>query len=713
MGSTPVMTQDTDRTGRATPIKEPSSDLTPIFSDGPVREGPVAFGFEGFANTLADLALGRANQTPFTVVVKGESGYGKTTLLETIRRRLEERGTRATAALAGHREVKTLWLNTWKFPQGDMILAGLLGTLLDRFRTGALAEQLTVFMEQRKHLLPLAAAASWLPGQPAGGAALAASRFDNSARKRAFYHHFEELFHELAYAWFHGSFRAADGQTRQTHAAGSRDPVIAVFLDDLDRCPTDRITETLEAIALFLDRPGVCCYLGLDWHHVKDALDDATGGRHARLLEKIVQVEFDLPEVAEESAHDYLRRLVSGTPLARVLDDDGQRLAAEILRRRDPRHIKRFLNHLSMQVGMLRHAHRLEPPGSDQHARLDEADLLSWHLVREALPVDQCTNLTKHRLNLDGFLNRYEAAVDAWDRSATPPTLNEAEARIFRHPAMRPHLERLLVLSPRLRGLLMHLDAPPQDETPVVAVARPTVDAVDGQWWVHVRSGSFAMGAADGETDEQPVHPVQVSEFEMSRYPVTNADYHVYVDEIGAPAPRHWTDRQIPGGKETHPVVHVSWHDAEAFCVWLSTKLGREVRLPTEAQWEYAARGGDGWQYPWGDEDPTDKHAHFGGGSDTMPADAHPLGATLEGISDLAGNTWEWCRDRYGPYEDGAHTDPTGPRSGRGRVLRGGAFIYNPKHLRSAARFYSEPDNSDGDIGFLCVTDAGGQTERP
>ena len=94
----------TVREGRATPDEERSSDLTPIFSDGPVGEGPVSFGFEGLADTLADLALRRANQTPFTVVVKGESGCGKTTLLETTRRRLEDRGAKARAALDDHRE---------------------------------------------------------------------------------------------------------------------------------------------------------------------------------------------------------------------------------------------------------------------------------------------------------------------------------------------------------------------------------------------------------------------------------------------------------------------------------------------------------------------------------------------------------------------------------------------------------------------------------
>ena len=190
-----------------------------------------------------------------------------------------------------------------------MILAGLLGKLLDQLRSGTLGQQLTGFVEQHKHLLPLlAAAASWLPGGETGAEASAASRFDDADKKRAFDDHFEELFGQLSYAWFHGTFLAARDNIGTTLAESSHDHVIAVFLDDLDRCPKNRVKETLEAITLFLDLPGVCFYLVLYWRRVSEVLHDATGGRQAHFLQKIVQVEIDLSEVAEEGARNDRRR---------------------------------------------------------------------------------------------------------------------------------------------------------------------------------------------------------------------------------------------------------------------------------------------------------------------------------------------------------------------------------------------------------------------
>ncbi len=225
---------------------------------------------------------------------------------------------------------------------------------------------------------------------------------------------------------------------------------------------------------------------------------------------------------------------------------------------------------------------------------------------------------------------------------------------------------------------------------------------------VDLPGGSFKMGSEEGYDNERPVHEVELSPFNISRYPVTNAQYKRFVDATGHRSPNHWEMGKIPEGKERHPVVFVSWQDATDFCTWLNEQLGLKepdhVHLPTEAQWEFAARGESGRTYPWGEDAPSDLHANFDMKvGDTTPVDAYPRGATPEGIHDLAGNVWEWCYDRYGPYAPDKQKDPQGPKEGETRALRGGAFGYYRTLVRCAYRDGYNPNHRADNIGFRVV----------
>lgn len=166
----------------------------------------------------------------------------------------------------------------------------------------------------------------------------------------------------------------------------------------------------------------------------------------------------------------------------------------------------------------------------------------------------------------------------------------------------------------------------------------------------------------------------------LARMPVTNAQYQVYVTTTGAAAPGHWANGQIPAGKERHPVVNVSWDDAQAFCKWAG------VQLPGEHQWEKAARGVDGWTYPWGERAPNATRCNFNNqAGGTTPVGNYPAGASPYGVLDMAGNVWEWCADAY---ESG------------GRVLRGGAFDDDAQFVQCAYRNWDNPDSRYERIGF-------------
>ncbi len=200
----------------------------------------------------------------------------------------------------------------------------------------------------------------------------------------------------------------------------------------------------------------------------------------------------------------------------------------------------------------------------------------------------------------------------------------------------------------------------------------------------------FLMGSPDGAAynDEQPQRRVRVSSFWMQQHEVTNEEYRRF-------DPRHG----FPRGRESFPVVTVTWHQAQAYAEWLGGSL------PTEAQWEFAARGTQGRKYPWGDQEPTCARANFNNcGWRPKAVRTHPQGATPQGVEDLAGNVLEWCGDWYGNrYPPGSQNDPRGPASGSARVLRGGSFVGGPGYLRAAYRGYYFPDFAGHDIGFRVV----------
>ena len=166
----------------------------------------------------------------------------------------------------------------------------------------------------------------------------------------------------------------------------------------------------------------------------------------------------------------------------------------------------------------------------------------------------------------------------------------------------------------------------------------------------------------------------------------------------------------MPSGKENHPVVSVSWNDAVAFCAWVSQVSGRKVRLPTEAEWEKAARGTDGRLYPWGNTVPDGTRANYGNIASgiTEVGEYSPAGDSPYGVADIAGNVWEWVSDWYGDNSYAGITSiyPQGPTSGQYHVIRGGSWADPPRILRTANRGDDYPNNRlAGFIGFRVTVD--------
>jgi formylglycine-generating enzyme required for sulfatase activity len=237
--------------------------------------------------------------------------------------------------------------------------------------------------------------------------------------------------------------------------------------------------------------------------------------------------------------------------------------------------------------------------------------------------------------------------------------------------------------------------------------------------WVEIEAGEFWIGAQSNDTSgrnydsasqdgEQPVHQVQLAEYKIGRFPVTVADYARFVEGGGYDDSRCWQfggfgQQAEPEDWEeqilhpNRPVVGVSWYEASAYCAWAG------LRLPTEAEWERAARGIDGRKYPWGNSEPDiskANHAASGPGCPT-PVGLYPAGAASEGTLDLAGNVWEWISDWYAPYVEGPSENPNGAATGQARVLRGGSWSNGS--LRAAERRAIQPSSRNATSGFRCV----------
>lgn len=218
---------------------------------------------------------------------------------------------------------------------------------------------------------------------------------------------------------------------------------------------------------------------------------------------------------------------------------------------------------------------------------------------------------------------------------------------------------------------------------------------------VVIPEGFFVMGSESGHENEMPRHRVWVDSFGLGRFPVTNREYGIFVEEGKAGAPPFWTDAIFSDPEQ--PVVGVSWDEATAYCKWLSQQMGKEFHLPSEAEWERAARGElAGALYPWGDEPPWERPY---AGYDRKSGGPERVGANVPndfGLYDMSEGVHEWCSDHYDAtyYHYSPERNPQGPSSGQRRASRGGSWRHQIKFSRCAARSSLPPNFKYADYGF-------------
>jgi formylglycine-generating enzyme len=239
----------------------------------------------------------------------------------------------------------------------------------------------------------------------------------------------------------------------------------------------------------------------------------------------------------------------------------------------------------------------------------------------------------------------------------------------------------------------------------------------DGAPMILIPAGTFPMGVPsgdrDGGRDEYPRHEVLLDTFAIDTFEVTNSRYLDFVKATGHRVPQNpknptrnlWQGDSITDSLADRPVINVDWYDADAYCTWAGK------RLPTEAEWEKAAKGTSDKRFPWGNVEPTAKHLNYNqrwiGEKTLMPVGSYEAGKSPYGVYDMAGNVWEWVNDWYDPryYEKSPNKNPKGPESGTKKVIRGAGWPNETPSVRIFTRVESDPTIRNESTGFRCATD--------
>jgi len=737
------------RSGTAMHYSPCETDLLPILSDQATDDDQL--GFAPYAKTLADILGDRHTDTPLTIGVFGDWGRGKTSLMRMVEQRL-------LANVELDFPVGTVWFNAWLYSRERALWRALIYHVLRSVRgLGSYDAATRDRLDQLESRLYAAVTSDGghvvlPPGAlfHLEGASLPPQMGLDLLRRQAERDGDEETARRLStlladvaksQAFTRGDEIATlDDFRRQIEKVIGECIVnrgrLVVFVDDLDRCLPERAVEVLEAIKLFLDVPGCAFVLGIARQVIEEGIRiryreyETLDG--ARYLEKIIQIPFSLPPIAPEAVQRYVK-LVSS---ARLPDRVCEKVFSVGLEH-NPRQIKRTLNIF----------------------------LLLWRLAQNR--EGGIGNITAVRLAKIVIIQQYHPSLFRLITEQGSHYLIDLEKRFSEQVSRDPEAERKeddgreVSAGPLhdflSRGLLRKLltctlgaadanfvDLDPEAINEYIYFTRSTVEEpstaeVAGEeaplpfepQTVTIPASSFWMGTAEGKpgsVNEMPQREVSLEAYAIGRYPVTNAEFRRFVADGGYDEREYWTDAgwtqkeseywtqprfwgDADWSDNAQPVVGISWYEALAYCRWLTEKTEKGYRLPTEAEWEKAARGDkDRRGYPWGDAwDPQRCNNRENGPDHTTPVGQFsPAGDSPFGASDMAGQVWEWCSTRYGGTgEVAAYGYPYDPRDGREdlegedtRVLRGGSWLDGAAACRCSYRFRHAPRYGDYNRGF-------------
>ncbi len=659
-----------------------------IISDEPFGndssdENNAGFRFDAYAKTLAELIAFKENKTPLVIGVYGSWGSGKTSLMKMVEEKLKEYSKQG----GDYRVCKSVWFQPWKHTGEDAILAALVEEIFRAMEKDDFFNKVKGEFEKLSKRLKSNKLLSTISKAITDGTFDVGNFFGDLEHKQklGFYHLFETLFADLIWCYVRDRPKYV-AEEKPDDSIGS----LVIFIDDLDRCPPKKIPQVLETIKLFMNQPGCIFVIGMDKEIVESAIADQGYKENKAdfFMQKMVQVTFDLPAKSIKDIKDYLEKLAPDQPL---LSEHSGMISKAL--DYNPRGTKRFLNNLSLRQSLLSKLVVEVDQESLENALVRWAVLeIAYHGFvlysrKEPEAIQQVQTFIEKLLEAD------ETKLDNWQlQEENLEGLNEPLHRFVRDrefielvrefPAEEKVIKAVVELSETL--------GKPKEFEPEKAEIGFKPDAM-----VEIPKGTFLYG--DDKEKKTIDH-----DFKIDVYPVTNERFGWFIadkgyekkdfwsdegwewrDKKNIKQPEYWNDSKW--NEPDHPVLGVSWYEAEAFAKW------EGKRLPTKLEWERAARGTDGQEYPWGDEFDKEKcNCKESGISKTTPVTRYTNGLSPSGCYDMAGNVWEWTSNWYDKNE-------------KRKVVRGGSWYDVSEYVRCAFRFDDDPDSRYSSVGFRCA----------
>jgi formylglycine-generating enzyme required for sulfatase activity len=720
-----------------------------------------ALDFTPYVETLADII--QTGNTPLTIGVFGTWGSGKTSLM-----RMVKNGIPKSKYKGLPKRYTVAWFDAWKYDKEETLwrafILSVLTAVRSRIKKGQPTEDLDYLETMLYRAIEIEKAGgvtidlaklggsvaqgivqlglSFIPGgaaisefvkkvQELGAESLTDDVTDAIQRERTKIHIEQVRFLEQ----FQDKFRILVEQHISNN--GGR---LVVFVDDLDRCLPEKAIEVLEAIKLFLDAENCVFMLGLDQGVIARGIEmkykefgdkkDVNGQpgftiEGIKYLEKIIQLPFQIPPVEQNDMDDFVQGLSAEWP-----HKECPKIFADGLGD-NPRQIKRTVNVFLMlwnlaQKRKAKLGNRIKPVRLAKVVAIQTiypelyellkaeprylAEMEKYYRGKSVLPVPQ--DMQTNFVNAGPKNPQIEEELPP---ALAPYVSRQSVRRILTLHSLETLESNFMDLKPDEIKLYFTL-ARRAEVSESISFGTPTLFSEPQT--IRIPAGEFLMGSTqeqiifgshndDFTPFEQPQHEVELPEYLIGKYPITNREYQIFIKLTNSEAPRDWNGDQYPPEKGDHPVVNVSWKDAVAYCKWLSQATGKIYRLPTEAEWEKAARGIDGRIWPWGNKFDSSKantkEANIGRTSSV--GQYSPQGDSPYSCADMVGNVWEWCNDCFSKdeYKSRFKTvvdNPQGPEETGYRVVRGGSFYRTYGEARCAIRNGNRPEEPGEAKGF-------------